>query len=163
MTAQAPERIEIDGEDHALFSCPLDEWFEFSETKSPFRARSTALWRGYVGRWAIEDGRLYLVALEGLTRAGTTVGLEALFPGQQRVFAHWFSGTLRIPIGRLLTYVHGGFSRCYERDRFIEVDAGVVTDSREVNNGEAKPGAPESKGPAALVAFLNSPAARRCD
>ncbi|MFZ5454370.1 MAG: hypothetical protein ACOY9I_01815 [Pseudomonadota bacterium] len=26
----------------------------------------------------------------------------------ERIFAHWYSGTLRIPEGEMLDYVHGG-------------------------------------------------------
>lgn len=153
MTAQVPERIVIDGQDQSLFDCPLSDWFELSETRSPFKGRSTALWRGYVGRWALEGGRLYLVGLKGSSTDGSELGLDALFPGWPRVFAHWYTGTLRVPQGRLLNYVHGGFASRYERDLMIDVRRGVVTGTREIRNGEASPDATEDKGPAAFTVF----------
>jgi hypothetical protein len=157
MTAQVPERITLDGQEHALFVNLLSDWFELSETTSPFKRRSTALWRGYVGRWAIEGGRLYLLSLNGSTGDDTEVGLDAIFPGWPRVFAHWYSGTLRVPLGRQLTYQHMGYGSRYERDLMIDVRRGVVTGTREIHNGDAEPGTTENKGPAA---FTTLPASR---
>lgn len=158
MTAQVPERIAIDGQDHALFDCPLSDWFVLSETESPFEGHSTALWRGYVGHWSVDGGRLYLVGLEGHDAEGNELRLDAIFPGWPRVFGHWYSGTLRVPLGRQLEYRHMGFGSRYERDLVIDVRRGVVTGMREIHNGDADPDATENKGPAAFTVF---PAARR--
>ena len=51
------------------------------------------------------------------------------------MFAHWFNGTLRLPQGQLLHYVHGGFGSCYEQDLLIDVTRGVVTAKRVRVNG----------------------------
>ena len=64
------------------------------------------------------------------------MSLETVFPGYtERVFAHWFSGTLRLPQGQLLHYVHGGFGSCYEQDLLVDVTRGVVTAKRVRVNG----------------------------
>ena len=43
------------------------------------------------------------------------------------MFADWYSGTLRVPLGEMLAYVHGGFASTFERDMFIEIVRGKVT------------------------------------
>ena len=43
-----------------------------------------------------------------------------------RVRADWYSGELRIPMGEMLKYVHGGYGSEYEQDRLVLVQAGVV-------------------------------------
>ncbi len=44
---------------------PLSDFFAMGGFNPRFESNSTALWRGYVGRWEIVDGRLYLVELHG--------------------------------------------------------------------------------------------------
>jgi hypothetical protein len=92
----------------------------------------TALWRGYIGTWEVLGDRLYLVAIHKLVLNGPgTNFLETVFPGYpDRVFAHWYSGTLRIPQGNTLKYVHMGYQSTYERDMLIEVERGVIGDVR---------------------------------
>ena len=142
MTAQACEKLVHRGEVHAMCTTPLGPLAENNALPIKFFAATSSLWRGYIGTWVIEKERLYLQKLEGhiLTAQGEMkpVGLDALFPDYpDGVFAHWFSGTLRCPMGALLKYVHGGFASTYEQDIFIEVDRGVVTSERVVRNGTA--------------------------
>jgi hypothetical protein len=146
MTAQCSESLIYQGNEYNLCAEPLESFLQSSASTLKFHASSTDLWRGYIGTWAIENERLYLVKLSGHVRAtdGTReVGLEALFPDYpDGVFAHWFTGVLRCPIGALLRYVHGGFGSTYEKDLFIPVQRGVVMGERWVVNGVAKPDAP---------------------
>ena len=119
--------------------------------RSPFRGLDTwsSLWRGYIGHWAICQDRLYLLGLfrptwgkpgHPLRRRRLEMGL--IFPGfEKRVFAHWYSGTLRVLDGEMLNYSHGGYMSVFERDLLIEVEQGVVTgtrikDNRPTANGE---------------------------
>jgi hypothetical protein len=60
------------------------------------------------------------------------------------VFAHWFSGKVRLPQGELLNYVHMGFGSTYERDEFIRFNKGVVTGRHTVVNGVATPTSDDS-------------------
>lgn len=136
MTAQFSELLLLEGKQQALCSYPLASYFALGGESVAFRASSTALSRGYVGTWEIHDQRLYLTRLQGSLQDESPVSLETVFPGySQRVFAHWFSGTLRLPQGQLLHYVHGGFGSCYEQDLLIDVMRGVVTAKRVRVNG----------------------------
>ena len=127
MTAQIRERLIFNGNKLELCTCPLNSFLNFSKFSRKFCSPHTALWRGYVGTWEIVDNRLYLIKLSGEFVDGSQVSLEAIFPGYpDRVFAHWYSGVLRIPQGGLLKYVHMGFGSKYESDLILNIDKGYV-------------------------------------
>jgi len=127
MTAQLPERLLHRGETLAMTVTPLDDYFFLSGDRPRFQSNSTALWRGYIGHWELRDGRLYLIGLEGWLADGQKASLKDVFPGfGERVFAHWFHGTLRVPRGRCLQYAHRGFESVYEEDLLIDIEAGVL-------------------------------------
>lgn len=140
MTAQASETLIYKGEKLALCTNPLDTYLSSTSPKVEFYATSTALWRGYIGTWTIEGGRLYLVKLSAALRHADRiedVGLSYLFPDYpDGVFAHWYTGEFRCPMGELLNYVHGGYGSTYEQDLFIEIKKGVVISERVESNGE---------------------------
>lgn len=81
--------------------------------------------------------------------------LGTIFPGfPERVFAHWYSGTLRIPKGKMLEYEHMGYASTYERDLFITLEKGIVKGTRIKQNGVAEdPNAPEGYGIGAMTVF----------
>ena len=117
---------------------PLSDYFALSGVKAPFKFRSTALWRGYVGTWEIVDDRLYLVELKGTLAGGIEASVATIFPEfPNRVFAHWYTGTIRLPGGKLLRYVHGGYRSIYELDRLLEIEHGVLKNTQLRHNGTA--------------------------
>ena len=65
MTAQIAEKMFYKGEELSLCDEPLHYFLQAIKKNLKFEAPSTALWRGYVGTWTIEDGRLYLIKLKG--------------------------------------------------------------------------------------------------
>ena len=138
MTAQHPERMMIDGRPRAMCSEPLSSYFALLGAQPRFESTCTALWRGYVGHWELIDRRLYLVRVDGRLEDGSEASLATFFPKYpQRVFAHWYTGTLRIPEGRELEYVHAGYASVYERDQLIRVVRGVTVDVEIRTNGTA--------------------------
>lgn len=135
MTAQVREKLIYGGKLLSMCSCPLYVFFKLSNFSKKIRSPHTALWRGYVGTWEIVDNRLYLIELCGDFVDGSQVSLEAIFPGYpDRVFAHWYSGVLRIPQGDLLKYVHMGFGSIYESDLFLNINKGYVVDVHQEYN-----------------------------
>ncbi|MFW9617512.1 hypothetical protein [Aquabacterium sp.] len=127
MTAQIPEELSHEGQQWPLFTEPLAAYFKQTGLRPGFVSPHTALWRGYVGSWLIEDGYLYLTALQGHLRDGSEATLHTLFPDAgDRVKADWFTGTLRVPQGSQLEYVHMGFGSVFERELRIDVEAGKV-------------------------------------
>ncbi|WP_018229665.1 hypothetical protein [Methyloversatilis universalis] len=139
MTAQIPETLLIDGRPRSMCTEPLNDYFALSGVRSGFEISCTALWRGYVGHWEIAHDRLYLLRIDACYPDGREAKLTDLFPEHpDRVFAHWCSGTLRIPEGRRLHYVHGGYGSTFERDRLIRVERGAVLGIEVRTNGVAK-------------------------
>ncbi len=139
MTAQIAERLLYQGETVSMCTTPLSSYFAMGGVAPEFESSCTALWRGYVGSWEIAESRLYLVGLSGLFEDEAQMSLATIFPEfPERVFAHWYSGTIRIPQGKLLEYVHMGYGSTYERDLFLDVERGVVVTTRERQNGVAE-------------------------
>jgi hypothetical protein len=97
---------------------------------------------------------LYLIGLNGSLEGGRKASLETVFPGfSRRVFAHWFSGKIRLPQGRQLEYVHMGYGSTYERDLLLTIERGVVTQQTIKQNGTADLDAPDGYGVAAMTIF----------
>ena len=155
MTAQIAEELYYKGECYSMCSNPLSMYFSLVEIKPAFEETSTALWRGYVGSWEIIDDRLYLIGLRGKLMDGTKVSVSTFFPDYpDRVFAHWFSDKIRIPLGKCIEYVHMGYGSNYEKDWFLTVDKGVITKNEVKENAiSIDPDAPEGYGIAALTVF----------
>lgn len=138
MTAQVAEQLIYNDEKYALCECPLNDYFALAGIQSNLSALHTACWRGYVGTWEIIDRRLYLIGLEGMDTDGQDIAVSTFFPDfPDQVFAHWYTGTLRVPQGELLDYVHMGFGSTYERDLLLEVIRGCVVDESVHVNGTA--------------------------
>jgi hypothetical protein len=142
MTAQIPETLLYNGEKLAMCDEPLSLWLKIlSDEESPFEEMSSANWRGYVGTWQIKDNRLYLVDLRGKLKNGAQGSIETFFPGfHDRVFAHWFSGQIRAPPGKLLNYFHMGYASQYEQDVLFLVDRGIIKNVDVRENGKAEKG-----------------------
>lgn len=162
MTAQMGEILRYGGKTVRMCDTPLRDYFALGGRRPEPDFDSfgcTALWRGYVGTWEVADGRLYLVGLSGDFEDGTPVSLGAVFPGYpERVFAHWYSGTVRIPEGKLLRYVHMGFASNYERDVFLAFRNGILVSMQTRTNGTAAgDGGPEGYGVGAMTVFPGKP------
>lgn len=154
MTAQISERLLVEGEQVALLTEPLNEYFTQGGHNPGFQSTSTALWRGYVGSWEIVADRLYLIGLSGVLASGEDASMESVFPGfPDRVFAHWFSGSLRIPKGKLLKYVHMGYSSTYEKDMYLRIRKGVLIGQHTQTNGQAETDAPEGYRVSAMTSW----------
>ena len=146
MTAQAAEVLIYQGQEQMLFSNPLEDYFDEQHPRPNFVSPHTANWRGYVGTWELEGERLYLVGLQGEVAMGESraetqpYGLADLFPGSDgRVEASWFSGTLRVPVGPQLHYVHMGYGSVYERELLITLEQGQVVRTEEVEHRDEPP------------------------
>ena len=135
MTAQIGERLTYQGESLIMCTSPLSDFFVYGDSWPRFARTNTGLWRNYIGTWEIVNDRLYLIGLEATMMDGTPATLATVFPDfPDRVFAHWYSGELRVPRGNLIKYVHSGFRNKYEKDLFLDVANGVLTGTRLVKN-----------------------------
>ena len=139
MTAQFSERLHYNGKDLSMCTNPLSDYFAMGGVNPGFEFTCTALWRGYVGSWEIVDGRLYLIGISGTLKGGEEAALITMFPDfPDRVFAHWYSGTIRVPLGKELEYVHMGYGSTFERDLLMDMERGIVKNTRVRHNGKAE-------------------------
>lgn len=138
MTAQSMEQIIYDGKSMYMAAEPLEQYLASLPDPIEFIAPHTACWRGYKGEWEISDDKLFLTGFTGYVNSAEemykTVDLSYLFPYKKRVFAGWFSGEIRIPLGEMVHYIHMGYESMYEKDLYIEVLNGNVISKIEVCN-----------------------------
>lgn len=158
MTAQIGEVLRYGGNTVRMCDTPLSAYFARGgrRPEPDFDCFGcTALWRGYVGTWEIANDHLYLVGLSGDLEDGSVANLATVFPDYpDRVFAHWYSGTIRIPEGKLIEYVHMGFASRYERDVFLRFRSGVLISIETRTNGTATDGSrPTGYGIGAMTVF----------
>lgn len=141
MTAQFSESLIYQGESLSMQTEPLAPYLDAMPFPPEFQDMCTACWRRYVGHWEIKNNRLYLLYIKAHWEDGTPVRLYELFPGHyEKIFAKWFTGTIRCPQGELLNYVHMGFSSTYERDLLLDIEDGVLVNTQVRDNTEsAKP------------------------
>jgi hypothetical protein len=149
MTAQMPDILIYNGEEHALFSNPLEAFFGLEHPRPEFVSPHTANWRGYVATWEIKDGLFYLIGLEawltvvisemGRRRRVREVGLSDVFPDlEQPILATWFTGKLHVPQGEMLFYIHMGYESLYERTLVLTVEQGRVVAEEVVDNRQSE-------------------------
>ena len=128
MTAQVSEKLLYGGKAISLCTEPLALYLK--QNGIEFESPHTANWRGYVGTWEVIEAegaeRLYLIGIKAHKDYETILKLSDLFPGFDKVFAHWFTGELLCPQGELLNYVHGGYASTYEYDLMMEFKQGVL-------------------------------------
>jgi hypothetical protein len=131
MTAQAHEQLILDGRQTSMSFCPplpeghprlIPVTAESMTYSDKDVMNSSACWRGYVGTWEIHDDRLFLAGLVGRLR----------LVGREPLFADWFTGVLRVPLGSLLLYVHMGFGSVYEGELHIRIEQGLVVAKRTI-------------------------------
>lgn len=131
--------IKINGLQHHLASEPLEpyikKWKKFK--KINYNLTCTACRRGYIAEWEILDDKLYLTNISGIKvfHVEPIVKMSTLFPHSKgNIFATWFTGTLWVPMGKMLQYVHSGYASVYERDLVIAVDKGLVVGQKTIEN-----------------------------
>lgn len=149
-TGQEADVMVYKGEARALFSNPLESFYERKANKRPNfwvkpNTTSSGNWRGYVASWEIIDNRLYLTKIDSWFCGPGIKGKDGCRPVkladlfgakvvQGKVLASWFSGELRVPDGKELQYVHMGYGSVYERDMIFEVKAGAITKKETIDN-----------------------------
>jgi hypothetical protein len=124
MTTQTPERICYEGIELDLLDEPelpighprLIKLDRDAVVEQFWIFESSACWRSYIGSWAVRQGVLYLAGVEGIYK---------LLPGPD-IPATWFSGTLRMPTGGVVSNVDGLYLPKYSSEFFANVERGVI-------------------------------------
>lgn len=137
MLPQVPEKLVYgDRRCDLPFEQPLESWFEQHGNRPAFYVPHTALWRGYVGTWELDNDHLFLTDLEGMLENGQVINLQTVFPhATGRIPADWYSGTFKLPQGELQNAICIGYSSVYEGYLVLDIKAGKIVASHfEVND-----------------------------
>ena len=137
MTIQAGDILSYNGEKTTIATEPLKTYLE-TRSDVDFIYKTTALVRGYIGRWEIKNKKLFLVSLLGFIENNKQVDLNYLFPNQTEVFASWYSGDIRIPEGELLEKINVGYASVFEKDRIISFEKGILINETVIDNTKEK-------------------------
>lgn len=130
MTAQIHEGLILDGVKTSMAFCPpLPKGNPRLIELNGNQGLNTACWRGYRGSWEIKDGKFFLTGISGKYQ---------LSDGPS-IFANWFTGTIKIPAGNILKYVHGEFLTIYEQETHIAIQEGVVKHNITIDNRPRSP------------------------
>ena len=137
MTVQTSETLIYEGQKLGMRTLPLDQFVAMGGTLPTFESDSTMLHRGYIGTWEIIGGRLYLTRISGFLANGWTAHLHDVFPDfLDRVFAHWYTGTLIAPQGERVNHHHDPYRPIREWDLLFEIERGHLTGTRVRDNRE---------------------------
>lgn len=131
-TAQIPDYL-IHGKDTiAIFSNPLEQYFDKTRTRNLVNfnggCASTACWRGYKAFWKIKNDSLFLNKITSChDNCGepTDANLKRTF-GEDTPFASWVNGNLVAPKGKQLRYVHLGYASIYEKEQIFKIRNGKL-------------------------------------
>lgn len=134
MTAQISEQFVFNDETYSIECVPLKSYLELLSEPIKFDAPHTALWRGYCAKWALEDNELYLIRFNGYLEGGTEVGMDYLFPRQQKVFAGWFNGEIKVPQGEVIYRGGYNYRTLFEKDICLTFKYGKLVGTEIIDN-----------------------------
>jgi hypothetical protein len=118
-----------------MYGQPLSDCLRLTDQQDLFPMQCTALWRGYIGTWELDDDRLYLLSLDVPFSKGASPDMSRIFPhASGRVFADWFSGTLMLPQGERIERIHHGDGGRCERELRLTFEKGRLTGLEQLEN-----------------------------
>jgi hypothetical protein len=146
-TAQIPDRLIYNGKTYKLHNSPLEAYFKEHPRKRPEGdISSTALWRGYIATFEIQNEVLILKDLEiqvyqhkeGRDQWRPNVALKSVlkevFPEGDTFKIDWCTEILILPSGRLKNHVGRGYASIFEQYVLLEMKEGVLTQSKEFDH-----------------------------
>jgi hypothetical protein len=135
MAAQQPDKILFNGESFDLYTNPLELFWKSRRKGKQTFISTPECSRGYVAAWEIRDNKLLLTDIDGyysrnfiFFRKPAKYSVTKLFPKSKGrpVSASWFSGKLRVPIGKMILYEPSGYDSRFEKEFIITVDKGEI-------------------------------------
>lgn len=144
-TGQISDKIIYKGEKYFLNTNPLESFFKKNPNLKPQPdIMSTALWRGYIATFEIQNDQLFVNdiiievqdTLNGRDKTKWISVLNRVFPEQKQIKVDWLTGLLVIPNGKLVNYVHMGYASTYENYILLEIDKGNLVNEQNMNSKE---------------------------
>lgn len=147
-TAQQGDILIIKNDTLTLFSNPLEQYPSIGQLRGKFFGNqkasvSTGCWRGYVAEWKIIKGKLYLTNIYdcGYNKDRLKADLNVLFKGRAHhgiVEANWVTEDLWIPRGKLVHYIHSGYSSVYEKETKLSIEGGKIKSTINYNYSDSR-------------------------
>ena len=143
MAAQLPDSIILHGEKLDLYSNPLEKYWQIKSKKRPEFHVTPICKRGYIATWEILDKSLILRNIDGnverrfflFWKKTVRFTLRMLFSkAKTGVKATWFTGKIRIPLGKRMLYVHNEYDSRFEKEMVITIDKGAVIRTVTLDN-----------------------------
>lgn len=152
MTYQSRESLVYQGQTYSTGTQVLEVYFRMGGKRPPIIVDTTMCWRGYAGKWSLEDGRLRLTNIHGLLAQGKLVEiasqiyrhqieyrddpslgrelvLEDIFPGfPHQVFAHWYTGEIR---GSAVEDGSAGIIAVIDRGRVKSIRHAIIAEAQK--------------------------------
>jgi hypothetical protein len=158
-TAQRPDYLLFKGDTLAIFSNPLESYFKNGvrpdSVFQQYGCFSTNCWRGYVGYWELKNDSLFLLELHANSNK---IDLSLIFKDKKTdkaVFADWVNHSINNPFGKLIHYIHEGYSSIYEFEREFIFSNGVLTKISHYDNSKSKK-SKFAEDPLLLKSFLKA-------
>ena len=133
MCGQRTDNIIYQDTFYHLATLPLDSYLKALKDPLEFQSPDTGLQRGYEGTWEIRDNLLLLVKLDGYFYNYRKVDIHCLFPGEDTVFANWYTGKLRIPFGFPIYQGGDYFQSIFDFELTIKIEKGHLVGTRMQN------------------------------
>ena len=104
-TRQLNDRVAINGKTYGVFQIPMNGFWRYEDEEpdnrdlfAQFDANNSANWRGYLAKFSIANGRLYLDSIKGRID-GNEVADRDIIDKRFPVRAHWYTGSIFVSIG----------------------------------------------------------------
>lgn len=141
-TGQVPDYLIIGKDTVSIFNNPLEQYFEQVNNREliDFHTScwSSGCWRGYIAYWELKDDSLFLINITNCVkncRESKDANLFAMF-GNNRPFASWYNGTIRVPKGEVYSYSSMGYNAIFEYEEKLLFENGVFKSQTQISNLE---------------------------
>lgn len=144
-TAQTPDYLITEKDTLKLQCNPLEKYFEGKPIpEGLITSRSTGLWRGYIAFFKILDNNLVVENIykveyydENGKHNRKLISIYNEIFGNEKTFkCNFYNGVLICPMGKMLEYVHMGYSSIYENYNLIEIKDGIVQKEKSLTSDE---------------------------
>ena len=126
MTLQVQDILTHKNENHFIYGEPLEGYLKTIRLPHPLVAPSSACWRGYTAKWAVDNNKLFLIKWEGYILDCLEVDIKYLFPEQEIAFADWFSGSIHVALGDVACMIHNGHVPVFEGRMILQFENGIL-------------------------------------
>lgn len=132
MSVQTPEKLLYNGDEYNTRSLPFHVYIHQNKLQKHFVWASSALLRGYVGKWEIKDDKLWLVELLVKRNNEMLNVFKEYFPENRPVFASWYSGYIICPQGEIIEQFSSFM--VYKEEVHFKINKGQLEYVKTFNN-----------------------------